>query len=309
MGALIAVDSTLGSFFIGVVLSAMLFGVNLSQVLTYFQKYSGRDTHLLKSFVLGLLILDTANLVLTSHSLWTMDVLNFGDYISNTSIPWSFGASDLVIGILDICIQNFFAHRVYQLGGGSIFVPVAIVVASLGIFGVGTAYSIRIMRHRHFGEIVVQTPLIISALSLQVFCDLVITVSLVHYLLRNRTTIKRTNVAVNLLSFYFINCGLLNLVFTIVCIFFLVKTPKTWIPLPFYLIQVRLYFCSFMAILNSRQHVRGILEGNDGIISMPLTGPLASIKNTISRVRHTANGAYSGAEKGLNVSLPTPSDS
>ncbi|KAI9448869.1 hypothetical protein BJY52DRAFT_1309941 [Lactarius psammicola] len=60
--------------------------------------------------------------------------------------------------------------------------------------------------------------LFIATLSCKVLCDILITVGMVYYLLRNRTQVRRTNNVLNLLAVYSINCGTLNLVFAISCV-------------------------------------------------------------------------------------------
>ncbi|KAI0297496.1 hypothetical protein B0F90DRAFT_890175 [Multifurca ochricompacta] len=59
-----------------------------------------------------------------------------------------------------------------------------------------------------------------TAAGLHIPCNALITISMVYNLVRNRNDIKRTNTALNLLSFYAINCGALNLVFSVICFAF-----------------------------------------------------------------------------------------
>ncbi|KAI0040709.1 hypothetical protein FA95DRAFT_1683643 [Auriscalpium vulgare] len=105
-----------------------------------------------------------------------------------------------------------------------------------------------------------EMPWSVSALSSEVTCDLLITVSMVRYLLRGRGARQNTNNAIMTLVRYVVNSGALTLAFAIACLVSFIKTPRTMIYAPFYFILVRLYSCAFMAILNSRTIIKGKLQ-------------------------------------------------
>ncbi|KAH9172817.1 hypothetical protein EDB89DRAFT_838310 [Lactarius sanguifluus] len=101
----------------------------------------------------------------------------------------------------------------------------------------------------------------------KVLCDVLITFGMVHALLGNRTQVQRTNNVLNTLAIYSINCGALNLVFAISCVALLAKYRTVGLYVPSYLITMRLYFCGFMSILNSRDNLREMLDGPEGVIT------------------------------------------
>jgi len=101
-----------------------------------------------------------------------------------------------------------------------------------------------------------------------ILCDVLITFGMVYTLLRNRTHVRRTNNVLNLLAIYAINCGTLNLVFAISCIILYGKYQNALIYIPPSFIMIRLYFCAFMAILNSRDNLRETLDGREGVVTM-----------------------------------------
>ncbi|KAH9060073.1 hypothetical protein EDB87DRAFT_662164 [Lactarius vividus] len=107
----------------------------------------------------------------------------------------------------------------------------------------------------------------IAASSCNVFCDVLITFGMVYTLLNNRTQVRRTNNVLNHLAIYAINCGTLNLVFAISCVILLAKYPNALLYAPPFFILNRLYFCAFMSVLNSRDHLRETLDGQEGIIT------------------------------------------
>ncbi|KAI0259025.1 hypothetical protein BC834DRAFT_908266 [Gloeopeniophorella convolvens] len=128
---------------------------------------------------------------------------------------------------------NFLAHRIYCVSGGKMHIPLSIVVASLGSLGSGLAYSADNLKYRLVDQtmfsnvsaqlsprmgISVYQVLIsrqsnaISFFAFQMACDILITAGMVYYLYQCRGLIKRTNSVINILAFYSVNCGAINMI-------------------------------------------------------------------------------------------------
>ncbi|KAH8979606.1 hypothetical protein EDB92DRAFT_1954812 [Lactarius akahatsu] len=107
-----------------------------------------------------------------------------------------------------------------------------------------------------------------ATLGCKVLCDVLITFGMVRTLLSNRTQVRRTNNVLNSLAIYSINCGALNLVFAISCVTLLAKYRTVLLYAPSFLITMRLSFCGFMSILNSRDNLREMLDGPEGIVTL-----------------------------------------
>ncbi|KAH9166643.1 hypothetical protein EDB89DRAFT_2232771 [Lactarius sanguifluus] len=249
------------------------------------------------------MLVDSANLIFVVYATYHIGVTNFGDYISNASKPlaWSQPATTLSAIVLEVPVQHFYAYRIYRLGGGSPFLPAAIVclpnllrtdthsheqsVVSLTSLGIGVEYSVKVLKHIHDPGIHFQG-LSIAALSCKVLCDVFITSGMVYYLLSNRTQVRRTKNVLNLLAIYSVNCGTLHLAFAISsvtlvlfvftsCVFLSILTRRTklakyrdaLIYAPSLFIMFRLSLCAFMAILNSRDNLRERLDGQDGVVT------------------------------------------
>ncbi|KAI9440981.1 hypothetical protein H4582DRAFT_2074757 [Lactarius indigo] len=104
-----------------------------------------------------------------------------------------------------------------------------------------------------------------TILSCGVLSDILITFGMVYTLLSNRTQVRRTNNVLNLLAIYFINCGILHLVFAISCVALLAKFRDSLVYAPSLLITTRLSLCGF--ILNSRDNLRETLNGPAGVVT------------------------------------------
>jgi len=269
MPAISPVDKTLGALFIGDVLSSIIYGITLLQVYSYYNNHRSRDRWPLKSFVAFLTLVDSVNVAFAGHSMYRIGITNFGDYSVFLDLPWSISATALSSVILEVSIQHFYAYRIYLLSGRSLYIPAAISASSLTSFGLVTALSTKGLEHVPLQGTPLQS-IFISSLSCDVVCDFLITCGMVYTLLRNRTRVRRTNNVLNILAIYAINCGILNLVFSISGIILVVRDRDALIyTVPLYIV-IRLYFCAFMAILNSRDSLRETLDG-PGVVMTTFT--------------------------------------
>ncbi|KAI0247792.1 hypothetical protein BJV78DRAFT_892490 [Lactifluus subvellereus] len=258
-------DNLLGAFLIGVILSSILYGITWLQVYLYYTKHSSRDRTFLKYFVAVLTALDTLHLVLLCHGLYIVVVTNFGNYLADLHAPWSLVIQCIVGVSVTTCIQQFYAVRIYQLSHRrNIRVPLAICVISTTEFAFSIVFAVKSLQNGFYADNTPSIPYGATVLGLEVVCGVFITVSMVYYILQQRSGIKRNNQVLNLVILYIINSGALNLVFATACLVTYLIFPKTLIYAPFFFILIRLYPCSFLTILNSRVNVRSRLGGGDG---------------------------------------------
>ncbi|KAI0259333.1 hypothetical protein BC834DRAFT_637248 [Gloeopeniophorella convolvens] len=273
------VDNTFGMFYLGVALSAMVFGMSWSLAYSYYKRHSTADRFLMKAFIAVLLVLDASGLALMSHVSYVAIVTNFGDYKSDMHTPWTFGVQEIVAVVLSAGTQNFFAYKIYQLGRRTVVMPVLIFIVSFAASTMGILFSAQIFQPDFISAPQPRLEMSVATLVTVLVRDLLVSAGMVYYLLRNRGDIPRTNSALKLLAFYFITCGTLNFVVTMTRLILTVRLPGTWISIPFYLIESKLNFCSFMAIMNSRHHVRAQLHAPDGVMSLPAVAvPKSSVR-------------------------------
>jgi len=268
MPSLIPVDNILGAFLIGVVFSSMLYGVTCLQVYSYFSRHSENDKDFLKYFVAVIIIVESLQMTLLVHAIYTVGVTNFGDFVSDRTAPWSLRAQVLIGNLITGAIQQFYAWRIYQFSRRQTYIPSFIVVTSFAAEALGVAFFVRSFRYRNYQQNVEQKVVAIPILALQVACDLTITASMVYYLYTRCTRAKQTITATTTLALYSIISGALALVFSISCLITFVRFAGTLIFVPFFFVLMRIYVCAFMALLNSRDRIRTKLseEAKDGIM-------------------------------------------
>ncbi|KAJ7649471.1 hypothetical protein DFH06DRAFT_1193256 [Mycena polygramma] len=262
-----ALNNLLGPWFIGIMISSIIFGVTCLQMYLYFSKFSAKDPVLLKAFVAFLLSMEILHVVLLGVSYYTASIINFGNFVEIFLGPWSLRAQ-IVIGVfLGTLVQMFYAYRIYVLSHKSPWMSVLIVLTSLGALVCTVIYTWKASIIEKFDNNAEVTPWSTSSLSLEVTCDALITIGMVLNLWRGRTEFSKTNRALHILITYTINTGALTTVFAVLTLVFWLASKTTLIYAFFFFILVRLYGCSFMSILNSRDYVRKQL--NHQMVNIP----------------------------------------
>jgi hypothetical protein len=130
------ISGLLGAFFLGIILSSILYGVTWLQVYSYFSKHGKKDRLFLKCFVAFLFILDSLQLAFVVHGFYVIGIINFGDYLADLITPWSLKVQSIIGLTLPCAVHQFYAWRVYHLSLGQIYVPALIFIMSLAEFGI-----------------------------------------------------------------------------------------------------------------------------------------------------------------------------
>ncbi|KAK6969173.1 hypothetical protein R3P38DRAFT_3298610 [Favolaschia claudopus] len=270
-GSLIPLDNLLGVWLIGLILSSVLFGITCLQVYLYFTKSCSRDRAILKAFVIGLFALDAFHLALVSHSLYSVAVTNFGDYVQLGIIPWSLLLQAIFGSLLSTMVRFFYAWRVYVISNKSLLLPSVIGCCSIFAFIFSAIYTQKGFAIKFFT--LAEHLLIWAALALGIgaAADLLIAGTMIYYLSKNKTGFqKSTNKAINMLVAYSLSTGALTCVFAIGDVIAQTVAPASLVYALFFFILVRLHFLSFMSILNSRSHVREQLYAADcAMVTIP----------------------------------------
>ncbi|KAH9075586.1 hypothetical protein EDB83DRAFT_2549274 [Lactarius deliciosus] len=336
MGALVPEDNNLGALFIGVILSAIVYGITWQQGYAYYTIHGNKDPFFLKILVSLLRVVDSVNLAFAAHGSYVTSITNFGDYAADTHMPWSIPSIGITGMFLEVLIQHFYAYRVYRLSKGSLYMPVVIIVLSLTAFSSGQFFCISLAITPNETEAHSKLRFFIASVAMQVACDpdhhnkygvLSPQYAHEHSKTPSSTRLPCTPLAVGplqlflpsrALSWSVVPLGMLNraalldpcplLTLSQVSIY-----QHNWIYLPFYILQVRLYSCSFMSVLNSRSHIRRKFMGSNGgaitlsqLQSDTHSGALARLPlqhGTLPTVGRTTPPPTPGARRHLSLSL------
>ncbi|KAK7006407.1 hypothetical protein R3P38DRAFT_1708232 [Favolaschia claudopus] len=254
--SLFPLDNLLGAWLLGVIFSAVLFGVTCLQIFLYFTKYGTRDSVFLRTFVIFLFALDTVHLALVSHSIYHTVVTNFGDYVALRKAPWSLLVEVMIGNVISTMVQLFYAARIYTISKKSLLLPILIAICSLTSFVLGALYTHKSFQLEFFQAASGLVVYLTTGLSFIATGDLLISCTMIYLLFKSKTGFKRTNKAINALVAYTVSSGAITTVFTIGDVITGSVWPSTLIQIPFFFIFVRLHCLSFMSILNSRDHIR-----------------------------------------------------
>ncbi|KAH9022462.1 hypothetical protein EDB85DRAFT_2278165 [Lactarius pseudohatsudake] len=155
------IRNTYGCTFIGLIVSVMLFGIMTLQTWIYYWQYGNRDQKALKLFIAVIFLLDALHTILCIYSVYWYLVLNFGNVeILDTSFV-VYGCSSRRqhahrlygstvrllhwISYLRLVLmqRSFYARRVYIVGG-SIVIPIIIVIFGTASFALGLVFLVQI---------------------------------------------------------------------------------------------------------------------------------------------------------------------
>ncbi|KAJ7230386.1 hypothetical protein GGX14DRAFT_692139 [Mycena pura] len=258
-------DSTLGALLVGVLASYVLFGITTNQVYVYTSRFPN-DSCKVKMLVAAVWLFELAHVLCIGHTLYILAVSDFGHPASFESIPASLGASTVFNGLIAMCVQGFFAHRIYRLSK-QLYIPLFCWTLSLLFLAASTVAFVTGYRTTQFTKYEVQWGWLLDALwTISAVDDLIISASLVFWFLRRRDTSQPSVALVDKLIAWTIETGAVTsaaAILNLIC-FTMMKTNFIWIA--WYVVTARLYSNSFLASLNSRETLRKM---NDTPRSLP----------------------------------------
>lgn len=250
------IRNSLGVAFIGLLISTTLYGLTILQTWVYFWNYGKRDPKALKLFIIFITVTDTINIILAAYTIYWYLVLNFGDVESLDYVLWVLSAQTAISAVALASLHIFYARRVYIVSQ-SIICPILIVVLvafsfSFGMLSVAKEFAIK--RFSRFNT-VRWIPCV--GLGGVAVTELLIAASMCWSLYRKRTGFGRSDSIVMTLIAYTINTGLLTSLLGTAAIISLLVSPSSMIWLAFCWVMTECSTNSMLALLNSRDHIRG----------------------------------------------------
>ncbi|KAJ7473586.1 hypothetical protein B0H11DRAFT_2036437 [Mycena galericulata] len=280
-------DSTMGSMLLGVILSAVLYGISLLQCLFYFTRYN-RDHKLLKLLVAATLLLDSIHLAFVVHTVYHYLITNYYDNQALQVMVWSVSLEAIPTGVTAGLVQSFYAYRVWRMSHGNYLLAGLILILVMATGGCGVAWVVLALESQTYERLLRISPLTISINALSTGADVIITSTLCFMLYRTRPTSLATETMINRLILFTINTGLLTSVCAVASLISLILAPRTLIYASFYFCIGRLYSNALLASLNARAVIRGKINDVDNNFHIEV---LPS-----SRSRRLSRGVFSRPE-------------
>ncbi|THH28478.1 hypothetical protein EUX98_g5696 [Antrodiella citrinella] len=217
MAALPTIQELLGGHVIGTISALVLYGIFLAQTYVYAMN-CGNDPLYLKLCVMCMAyaIDDFGNPLGISHIIWSVS-LSFVTYRKSQVMAFrSFGASVICQILIFVIVQSLYIRRIYILSDGNrvltltlprklltLFVLLVDAFTSAGLLFTYDLWAVfRVSRDFYS---------VVGGLALASLLDLVIAITLIYYLWRNKTGFRRTDSIVHVLMAYCVNSGLLTM--------------------------------------------------------------------------------------------------
>ncbi|EPS96221.1 hypothetical protein FOMPIDRAFT_91126 [Fomitopsis schrenkii] len=243
------VSNLLGPLALGILLASIVFGINCLQAYLYYTTFSQRDSAALKAYVAALMTTDCVHVVLSVIVYYHYTVDCFGDLQALYSVYWLLLVQVLVGSVLGTMVRQYFVYRIYR--------PFSLAYSVIGLLSVE---SFSVADHLFLYSA--------AALCSDIACDSLIAITLTYCLYARRTVFPRTNHAIHLLVMYALNTCALNTMLALATLVTFIVYPQTTIYTTFWFVLVRVYTCSMLSTLNSRENIRQALESH-GLISFP----------------------------------------
>ncbi|KAJ7683932.1 hypothetical protein B0H14DRAFT_912656 [Mycena olivaceomarginata] len=263
-------DTTIGVFQIGVLVSYVLFGVMMTQMYIYYTRFPD-DSLKLKVLVAFVWVGEIAHALCVGHTLYVWTISDYAHPPDPllAAVPKSLDIAILFTGGIILCVQGFFAFRIYRFSR-KISIPIIIsILAFLRLVGAALLFAESWQMKSLDGYIAQWQWLANCGWSVSAANDLTITVTLVFLLYRERDNVhKRTAAMVDKLILWTLETGFLTSVGAIVELACFIAMDKNFIWLAFYVVSPRLYSNSLLASLNSRVTLREMNQ-----VSMPISLP------------------------------------
>ncbi|KAJ7212142.1 hypothetical protein GGX14DRAFT_564624 [Mycena pura] len=328
-------DGTLGSLFIGLNLTTVLYGVTIVQTFMYItSERTKKDSWALKGLVflnfhpstlqLALSrnkVLDTGHQVSTSMGLYRFLITDYLNPLQLSNTKLSGGANyihtEAIFGtLMTLLVQLFYAWRVYAFSttlSKRTRLLLAMLTISLALltFSVSMAIFVRTFPTVHTGPSVF-TPTAQDAtdwkmqLPSAMACDIVITLAMVYNLHISRSGLGRTDHVLNILIMFSVNTGLLTvLLSTASLICFLVLPQNVLAYVAMEMVIPKCYTNSFLATLNSREFLSEMISPNvslSGILPSSKLQTLQFDANPASTLSYSSGNGTNGTRADLSSS-------
>ncbi|KII84161.1 hypothetical protein PLICRDRAFT_179836 [Plicaturopsis crispa FD-325 SS-3] len=304
LGKDVGLDNTLGACLIGVIASAVLYGVTLVQSFFYFTHYP-KDVWILKVLVSVTVVCDTAHLCMISHTVYHYLVRGFDDREGLQKMVWSVLLEALFTGVTGALVQTFFVHRIWRLSKKNIFVSITILILVLSCASCGTAWVVISLQMHTFEDLLRLNPLTLSINAITAAADVIIAASLVFLLTKSRTGFKRSDTIITRLVVFTVNTGLLTSVCAISSLIAIVASPDTLIYATFYFCIGRLYANSLLATLNARKSIRGEGGYSDSDMSLKAVAKGSSGQLTSPRNVNIADSRITTPPHNIAIQIET----
>ncbi|KAG0709917.1 hypothetical protein DFH29DRAFT_1065096 [Suillus ampliporus] len=187
----------IGPVAVGALVNACLFGSLVVQIHVYYANFAN-DHRAMKLMVAAILASQIAHVICVSATLWNVAVSGYGNPLSLQIFPLGADAAILFTGITGLLVESSFAFRLWKL---SKRLPLLLLSLALCLLtqSISLAVAVKAFLMTSLVTFVTdQNTLIMLAFISRVVCELTLTLSIVWYLRKQRSsTFPRTTSAID----------------------------------------------------------------------------------------------------------------
>ncbi|KAL5478258.1 hypothetical protein ACEPAI_2442 [Sanghuangporus weigelae] len=246
--------------------SALLWGAASLQLYYYCEKFWKTDPNYLKAYVVSIWVLDTVHQAILMEVNYVYFVSGIVNPILLTYLPKEIGIIGFIIAVIDAMVQFFFLRRVWCLSGRNRLLTGILFVLVLSQLALTMTCSGIILNKALLRQAATLGRFEIIMNTSAVFVDMLLALSMIWFLRKNRSGVRRTDSIVNRIVMLTIGSGLVTALWAIIAVVSAAVAPRSLIYLSSDLIFPKLYFNCMMASLNARSSLREAL--NDEIVGM-----------------------------------------
>lgn len=249
---------TFGALYIGVALSAVLFGLTNVQIFIYFQTHRDTKMSLFKLIVIWLWILDGLHLALVIHCIYYYLVTNYANFNALTEIVWSLKLQIVFDFLIVLTVHFSYVHRIWIVSRGRSRVLPAVIICIVVVllFGVSIPVMWAEYQSHVFQDMVAIEWTAYLTLSCTAFADILIASSLCYLLATSRTGYSSTGSFITKLMGYIISTGILTSACSMIVVITCAAMPNNFIFFSIEFIVTKLYVNSFMALMNAPYYLQ-----------------------------------------------------
>ncbi|GJF00993.1 hypothetical protein PsYK624_172970 [Phanerochaete sordida] len=292
----INLGATIGIAYLAVPISAILYGVTVTQTFYYYRSSkAASDAWHTKVLVAILLILDSVHQALIIYSLYYYLVAHYADATVLLHDVWSLSAEVLLTGPITFIVESFLTVRVYRLGG-NIYLTLTIGAFVVAHLVLNLIFAAKAFEDTDLTTVFTQLKAVGSAcLGVATAADVGIAGAVLWYLGRSRTGFRRSDDMITRLMLLTVSTGALTTVFVLADLVAFVAAPKTLWSVAFNFLLPKLYINTFLTTLN----IRGtLLHGN---AHTSAAGAFNSVP--LSALERGSSSAHAHAAAGRPIAL------
>ncbi|KAH9923522.1 uncharacterized protein B0H18DRAFT_464356 [Fomitopsis serialis] len=264
--------ANLGTFLIGNLADAVLFGVTTVQTYNYLMSRSS------DSIMLGILlslcwIIDTLQLSFFSHLTYSYAVTDVGDFAALGKILWCFPAIIFLTGLSDFIVRSLFCYRIWKLSERNAALAVALCFNSITVFALNCGLVAKTTSIQTIDAFRSKTlsGLIYAGL-VDCLCGNILIAMSLYIILKKHlraASNSRTTFVVRTLIAYSVETGATTSICALICLVTYAAMTHNSIYIALYSVLSKVSLNALLATLNARRGLRANDElRGEGIISV-----------------------------------------